>query len=63
MIAKLKYRWRRWREWCHYSRWHWWSKIFVFLGLKKSIWFDSFMIGDMEYNDISRKRKDSDLSI
>ena len=44
MIKKLKHRYWRWKEWRRYSRWNWFAKVLVLIGLKKSTWFDSFMI-------------------
>ena len=40
----LKHRYYRWKEWCRYSKWNKVSKVLVLLGLKKSTWFDTFMV-------------------
>lgn len=52
----LKRRYHRWKEWCKYSKWNKVSKVLVFLGLKKSTWFDSFMI-----DSYTIKRYDSNV--
>ena len=46
MFRKLKYRYRKWKAWKQYSNWNWFQKILVFLGIKKSTWFNTFIAYD-----------------
>lgn len=60
-MKKLKKRYYRWKEWRRYSKYNWFQNVLVFLGIKKSKWFDAFMInpfmtnGDLDEDDIKGK--------
>ena len=47
-IAHIRHRYYRWKEWCKYSKWNKVSKFLVLIGLKKSTWFNTFMINPFE---------------
>lgn len=42
-MKKLIHRYKRWLEWKKFSNYSRFKKILVFLGIKKSAWFDSFV--------------------
>lgn len=44
IFSKIKRRYQKWKTWKQYTWYGPIKRIFVFLGLKKSFYFDSFMI-------------------
>lgn len=61
LITKWKERYERWQEWCHYCQWSWFSKVLVLIGLKKSAWFNTFMINPTITREFYNEGFDNDF--
>lgn len=51
MIGELIHRWKRWKDWRKLNNYSKLDQILIFLRIKKSDWFESFVNVDGRYEN------------